>query len=67
MRIDEIIVITVILLIMCILGVAICYGMYMRMKEQQETEKYTIDIRENPNTIVISIKEPIQAYDGCPV
>lgn len=63
MNIDQIIVIITISMIILIISMAICYGMYMRMEEQREKEEHTIDIREFSNVIIVNKSHKIKEED----
>lgn len=63
MNVDQIIVIITISMIILIISMAICYGMYMRMKEQREKEEHTIDIREFSNVIIVNKSHKIKEED----
>jgi len=59
MNTDQIIVTVTLLFVIIVIFMAACYGWYLTEKKNKNDKKYMIDIRENPNTIIISIKNPI--------
>lgn len=67
MRSDEIVVAATIITICVIIMTFVCYSLYRKAREEGDAEKYTIDIREHPNMLIITVKNPLQDNGKYPV
>lgn len=45
----------------------VCYSLYKKAREERDAEKYTIDIREHPNMLIITVKNPVRDGERYPV